>query len=306
MKEIEIYNPDTFTARFMEPELKQVLKPDIGKFFIVRIQDMYRLVKQAVPASRSTTHSCLFLTEGFANMKIGSEAYTIHKNEILFVPAGQVFSFEPGDVNSGYLCNFHSDILNGMLAKFEFLRIWGNPLIRLDEQTSQFVLHLFQRILLDYTQKGELIQPYLITLLSEVGQIYKPLSDVNQPLINRFKELIFSGIKTMHQVSDYAALLNISPNHLNKTVKAITGKSPGKWIDEAIVLEAKILLTQSDLSISEVAAEVGLEDPSYFARLFRKYECMTPSDFRKRLKNPEMCSFRPDNPDQLQRTLQHA
>jgi AraC-like DNA-binding protein len=284
MKEIEIYDPNTFTSRFMEPELKRILKPDIGKFFTIRIEDMYRLVTRAVPASRSTTHSCLFVTEGEAVMKIGGELYTVHKGEILFVPAGQVFSFDPGHVNRGYFCNFHSDILNGMHSKFEFLRVWGNPLIRLDEQTSQFVLHLFQRMLLDYTQSGELIQPYLITLLSEVKQVYKPLSDVNQPLVNRFKELIFSKIKTLHQVSDYASLLNISPNHLNKTVKAITGKSPGKWIDEAIVLEAKVLLTQSDCSISEVANEVGLEDPSYFARLFKKYECMTPSDFRKMIE----------------------
>lgn len=283
-REIEVYDPHAFTARFMEPALKRILKPDIGKFFIVRIEDMYRLVTCAVPASRSTTHSCLYLTEGEAIMKIGSEIYSIHKDEMLFVPAGQVFSFEPGHVNRGYFCNFHSDILNGTYSKFEFLRVWGNPLIRLNEQTSRFVLHLFQRLLLDYTQNGDLIQPYLVTLLSEVKQVYQPLSAINHPLINRFKELIFLNIKTLHQVSDYASLLNITPNHLNKTVKAITGKSPTKWIDEAIVLEAKVLLSQCDLTISEVASQVGLEDPSYFARLFKKYECMTPSDFRKMIE----------------------
>jgi AraC family transcriptional activator of pobA len=284
MKEIEIYDPHTFTTRFMEPELKRILKPDIGKFFVIKIEDMYRLVMQAVPASRSTTHSCLYLTEGEAVMKIGSEVYTIHKNELLFVPAGQVFSFEPGHINKGYFCTFHPDILNGTHNKFEFLRVWGNPVIRLNEQTAQFVLHLFQRLLLDYTQNGDVIQPYLVTLLSEVNLVYQPLSDTGQPLINRFRELIFSNIKTLHQVSDYASLLNISPNHLNKTVKAITGKSPTKWIDEAIVLEAKVLLTQCDLTISEVATEVGLEDPSYFARLFKKYEGMTPSDYRKMIE----------------------
>jgi AraC-like DNA-binding protein len=282
---IEIYDPLAFTTRFMEPAVKRILKPDIGKFFIVRVEDMYKHVTQAVPASRATNHSCLFLTEGEAIMKIGSETYTIHKDEILFVPAGQVFSFEQGDVNKGYLCNFHPDILNGSHSKFEFLRVWGNPMIRLNEQTAQFVLHLFQRLLLDYTQNGEVIQPYLITLLSEVKLDYQPLSGTDQPLINRFRELIFSNIKTLHQVSDYAALLNISPNHLNKTVRVITGKSPSRWIDEAIVMEAKVLMTQkSNLSISEVATEVGLEDPSYFARLFKKYESITPSEYRKMIE----------------------
>jgi AraC family transcriptional activator of pobA len=283
-KEIEIYDPNAFTTRFMEPAVKRILNPAIGNFFVVKVEEMYKLLTHAVPASRSTTHNCLYLTEGSAIMKIGSETYTICKDEMLFVPVGQVFSFEPGDVNKGYLCNFHSDMLNGAYSQFEFLRIWGNPMIRFDQQTSQFVLHLFQRLLLDYMQNGELIQPYLITLLSEVKQAYKPLSGSDQPLINRFKELVFANIKTRHQVSDYAALLNITPNHLNKTVKSLTGKSPTKWIDEAIVLEAKVLLSQCDLTISEVATEVGMEDPSYFARLFKKYECMTPSDFRKMIE----------------------
>src|SRR6186713_3129621 len=95
-KEIEVYDPHAFTTRFMEPAVKRILKPGIGKFFVVKVEEMYRLVTHAVPASRSTTHSCLYLTEGEAIMKIGSETYTIHPGEILFVPAGQVFSFEPG------------------------------------------------------------------------------------------------------------------------------------------------------------------------------------------------------------------
>jgi AraC family transcriptional activator of pobA len=285
MKEIAIYNPTTFTARFMEPALKDILKPEIGKFFVVRVEEMYRLVTRAVPASRSTTHMCLFLTEGEAIMKVGAQLYTIHQHEMLFVPAGQVFSFEQGDVNKGYLCNFNTDILAGWFHKFEFLRVWGNPLIGLNPQTAQFVLHLFQRLLFEYTglNNPDIIQLYLVTLLSEIKQSYIPLSD-NNHLMSRFKELIFSKIKSLHQVSDYAALLNITPNHLNKTIKTLTGKSPTKWIDEAIVLEAKVLLVQSELSISEIANEVGVEDPSYFTRLFKKYEGMPPSDFRKMIE----------------------
>lgn len=281
---IEVYDPAAFTTQFMEPELKRFLKPDLGKFLIIRVEHMYPLVTHAIPACRSTTHSCLFITEGTANMKIGSENYTIHENEMLFVAAGQVFSFAPGDINKGFVCNFHSDMLEGLHSRFDFLRIWGNPMIQLDQQRAQFVIHLFNRMLLDYSQEGELIQPYLITLLSEVKQAYQPLPGSNHQLINRFRELIFAKIKTLHQVSDYAGLLNITPNHLNKTVKRITGKSPTKWIDEAIILEAKVLLAQSDHSIGEVANEVGVEDPSYFTRLFKKYEGIPPSDFRKMIE----------------------
>ena len=297
--QIKVYDTKTFTSEFMpSKELDVLLKEGMGKFFIVRVEDMYQHVKGIIPPSRSVTYSCLYLTEGVANMKIGSESYKIHADEILFVPAGQVFSFQDGDVNKGYICNFHDDILIGKFGKsdllkdFDFLRVWGNPLIKLDEQSAVFVRHLFMRLLIDYSQNGiqnlDIIQSYLITLLCEVSKAYKP--DIQEgssssiTICRQFRELLFSKIKIKHLVSDYAAMLSITPNHLNKVVKTTTGKSPGKWIDEAIVLEAKVLLSQSNMTISELAVELGMDDQSYFTRLFRKYEGITPTAFRQMIE----------------------
>ena len=67
-------------------------------------------------------------------------------------------------------------------------------------------------------------------------------------------------------------------------MKSITEKSPTKWIDETLVLEAKVLLYQTELSINEVANEIGIEDQSYFSRLFKKYEQVTPLQFRKMIE----------------------
>jgi len=293
---IKTYNTISFRNRFMQPEqqLNTLLKSDFGKFFIVPVEDLLRLMKLPVPPVRATTHTLIYLTEGEAIMSIGSETFQIFKDECLVVPAGQVFSFSNLDTNKGYLCNFHNGMIIGKFGKnellkgFEFLRVWGNPRICLDSQTSDFIRHIFQRLLLDYSENGlahpDILQPYLIALLCEINWAYKPISNSPQTgalrVTNRFKELLTTHIKTNHLVTDYAALLHITPNHLNKCVKAITGKSPTKWIDEAIILEAKVLLYQSNLSISDVAAEVGLQDPSYFSRLFKKKEGITPLAFR--------------------------
>jgi len=296
---IKLYDTKAFTSKFMPSEdLKTIVSVEQDNFFITRLEDMYKLVTRNVPASRSTINSCLFVTEGEAVMKIGSDLYKIHKNEMLFVPAGQVFSFQTGDVNMGYICGFHNDFLLGKFAKtdlwkdFEFLRVWGNPKVEPDEQAADFILNIFVRLLTEYSKNGlrnqEIYQTYLHTLFCEVKNVYKPLSSSNLisavTITNRFKELIFSNIKTRHLVTEYASMLNISPNHLNKTVKAITGKSPTKWIDEAILAEAKVLLCQSQLNISEIASNVGFEDQSYFTRLFKKYENLTPSEFRKMIE----------------------
>ncbi|GAB3337146.1 helix-turn-helix transcriptional regulator [Larkinella ripae] len=299
MRKIRLYDTRAFTEKFMpSQELGAFFRGEVGQFFIMRVEDMYQFVTRPVPASRSTITSCLYITEGEASIKIGSELYTIRADELLFVPAGQVFSFRENEWNKGYICGFQNDFLIGKIIKhtslseFDFLRVWGNPRIKPDPQAAGYIRPLFARLLADYEQNGlhnpDLLQAYLITLLCEVNRVYQPASTSDPvagvSITNRFRELLFSLIRTKHRVTDYAALLHITPNHLNKTVKAITGKSPTRWIDETILLEAKVLLCQTALSVGEVALEVGVDDPSYFTRLFKKYEGQTPSEFRRMIE----------------------
>jgi AraC-like DNA-binding protein/mannose-6-phosphate isomerase-like protein (cupin superfamily) len=295
--QIKTYDAESYQSNFIKSgaQLDAILKSQRDTFFIVRVEELIRLMKLPVPPARTNTHSFIYLTEGEAIMRIGSETYKIVKDECLVVAAGQVFSFDNVDINKGYLFSFHDDVMIGKLAKndllkdFEFLRVWGNPKIGLDEQTSGFVRQLLERMLIEFEKNGlqnrEIIQSYLIAVLCEVNHVYNRVTGIAQlkaiEISNKFRELLFTHIKTKHLVSEYASLLHVTPNHLNKSVKAVTGKSPTKWIDEAIVLEAKVLLYQSNLSISEIATAVGLFDQSYFSRLFKKYEGTTPLQFRK-------------------------
>lgn len=300
-RQIQTYNSAAYRHNFMKPgeQLNAILKPDSDKFFIVRVEDLIRLMKLPVPPARTGTHTIIYLTEGEAIMRIGSETYRIIQDECLVVAVGQVFSFDNVDINKGYLVSFDDNAIlgklvrNDLLKDFEFLRVWGNPKISLGTQTSSFVRQLSERILLDYEANGllnkDIIQSYLIALLCEINSAYKANTGASHlkavDISNKFRELLFLHIKSKHLVSDYASLLNITANHLNKSVKGVTGKSPTKWIDEAIVLEAKVLLYQSNLSISEIAAEIGLFDQSYFSRLFKKYEGTTPLQFRKMIED---------------------
>ncbi|WP_128546821.1 AraC family transcriptional regulator [Larkinella soli] len=296
---IKVYDPQRWTREFLPQErLQSLLRQDFTHFFIVRVEEMYRHLRRAVPASRSLTHSGLYLTEGEAAMKIGAEVYRIQAGQMLFVPAGQVFSFGKNDVNCGFLFNFHDDFFYGMNGRsgfqkpFEFLKVWGNPRIVPDAETSGFVRNLLERLWTEYSRQGlqnpDLIHAYLTALLIEVSRAYHPVSPSGRTtavmLTNRFRELVFTQARTRHLVSDYAAQLGVTPNHLNKTVRSVTGKSPTRWIDEAILAEAKVLLSQSDFSVGAIASEVGLSDSSYFTRLFRKYEGLTPTAFRKRIE----------------------
>ena len=290
---IKTYRTEAFREVYIEPE--QLLKPGFEQFFIVRVEDMIRRMKLPVPPTRTDASTLIFLTEGEAVMSIGSDTHTIRQHKCLVVPAGQVFAFESGvNQNRG----FHRDFLLGQLAhgsrlrEFEFLSVWGNPRISFAPETAGFVPPLMHRMLREYSTNAlanaELLQAYLVALLCEINHAYRPVAagapTAARHLANQFRELLSTHFKSQQLVAHYAARLCVSPNHLNKVVKSATGKSPTSWIAEAVVLEAKVLLHQSTLSVGEVAAEVGLADASYFSRLFKKHEGLTPLEFRRRIE----------------------
>jgi AraC-like DNA-binding protein len=76
-------------------------------------------------------------------------------------------------------------------------------------------------------------------------------------------------------------MLHVTPNYLNKAVKQVTGKTALEQIHEMLILEAKILLKQNEMNVSEIADYLNFENPSYFTRLFKKRTGHTPLDYRK-------------------------
>lgn len=286
------YVPQTILPRFFEstPSLQQLLGSQPDQFFLVRVEDMYQHLRGPVPAVRSAAHTALFITTGEAQMSVGYDHYTARPGELLLVPAGQVHSYAPHEVNTGYLCHFHPDLLRRAgTTEPEFLTTWGYPHVRFGTEAAAFVPVLLQRMLALYEQQAlaalPLLLPHLAALLAEATHAYQPLpgaaSSAAAVLSQRFKMLLSQRVRHEHRVAAYADLLHITPNHLNKAVKAATGKSPTRWIDEALVLEAKALLFQTTLPVAEVAALVGVADASYFSRLFKKLEGHSPSALRQ-------------------------
>ncbi|WP_225585431.1 AraC family transcriptional regulator [Flavobacterium sp. MDT1-60] len=248
-----------------------------------------------VPPSKHSCHTIIFITSGIHSIKIGFEEYHTYSNGIIVVPAGQIFSVEHlNNKHVGFVCQFHPDVLIGkyggseMINEFDFLKIGGNPQIPVSETEFPFILNLFSRLQHEYVASEkvnlEIVQSYLVALFCEMNKNNTKTAKNNNAatiLSSKFRALIYDHIKINHQVNYYASLLNVTPNHLNKSIKTATGKSATKWIDETIILEAKYLLYQTTFSISEIAMQVGHEDQSYFSRFFKKHEGLTPVQYRK-------------------------
>ena len=297
---INTYKSPDYLRRFAAEAaaVPQLLTAAAEQFFIVPVERLYPLFTRPLPPARATAHTCLYLTSGTATMHIGAETCTVRPHEVLLVRAGQVYSFQPGDQNTGFLCHFHNEVLIGntgsadALNTFGFLHYWGAPIIGLDAQTAGFVEALLRRLLVEYAAHGlhrpGLVRAYLLALLHELNQsgaaAAPPEPTTAAAITTRFKQLVATSLASLTRVSDYADRLNITPNHLAKCVRAVTGKAPARWLEETQVLEAKVLLSQSGWPVAEVAAAVGVADASYFSRLFKKHTGTSPLVYRKKLK----------------------
>jgi AraC-like DNA-binding protein len=101
-------------------------------------------------------------------------------------------------------------------------------------------------------------------------------------LVERFQRLVDRDHARRHRLRDYAAELGVSPGHLNVLCRGTLRESASRVVRRRLTLEAKRLLTHSDLTAAEVGFALGFEDPAYFTRFFRREVGEPPTRFRVR------------------------
>ena len=167
--------------------------------------------------------------------------------------------------------------------------------IALDGQQLQDLLPLAEYLL----RESQTNQPYKDTVLRNLlntfiiacARMQKTCVDQfmanleKNQLLSRFKKLVNLHFNEIVQVSQYADLLNVTPGHLNDTVKAAIGKTAKQIIDEKRVTEAKRLLFWGNHPVKEISWKLNFEDDAYFNRFFKKHAGVTPLEFQLSVKS---------------------
>jgi AraC-like DNA-binding protein len=124
----------------------------------------------------------------------------------------------------------------------------------------------------------ELLRNYQhqVSLENRSGEIVRLF---RQSLESRIRQ-ITSGMNGVLHMGDIADELNISQDHLSKTIKRETGKSVSAWIDDRLIAEAQSLLVQTDLPINEIAYRLTFNEPTNFTKYFKKLTGQTPRSYR--------------------------
>lgn len=101
-------------------------------------------------------------------------------------------------------------------------------------------------------------------------------------LFNTFYDLLINNYKTQHKIEWYAEQLCLTSKYFSTTIRKITGKSAAKWVDEILILNAKRLLhTRRDLTVQQIAYELGFKENATFCRFFKDQTGLRPSEYRK-------------------------
>lgn len=100
-------------------------------------------------------------------------------------------------------------------------------------------------------------------------------------LYHRFVALVKDNFMTHRDVSYYASSLFISSGHLSRIIKSASGKTVGAWIKDYVILEAKVMLQSSDLTISQISDYLNFPNASFFSKYFRENTGMTPGQYRR-------------------------
>lgn len=245
----------------------------------------------------------MFLSNGTSSRSKGLIDYDFGGNTFFFLPAYEITTHKfISDDAEGFYCHFNLDILTSdyklkdLLADFSFLNFNCHPLVPIrSEMKEDVVLPLLKRLEAEY-KKGEkcryeIVRAYLMALFTELKPFVTTAPSATQnsayQITEQYKKALSRFIYEKQKVNDYADLLAVSPNHLNKCVKSVTGQSAHDLLSDMILLEAKVLLKQTSLSISEIAYQVGRNELSDFTRFFKSKTGLNPGEYRK-MANPEV------------------
>lgn len=216
---------------------------------------------------------------------------------ILAIPPTTLHGYSYSEDTTGHILTLSDTILEALFENLLAVAInFGSfQCISISDETQ----HLFEaavaligqideELFSDRLEKEALIRAYLtqfFILLSRQLQINEQISKANENLALQYFRQFQKNLKNSEQtksIPQFAEELGISPVHLNRICQAVTGKPASQLVQECIVQKAQNYLKYTSYSVSEIAYLLKFEYPNYFAKLFKKYTGLSPTEFRER------------------------
>lgn len=243
----------------------------------------------------------VFITclRGSGRVKINFKEYYMEENSILTILPNQIVeNIEHSDDLFSEILAFSFDLLSDIPIPKDFnmpQRVAKRPMLKLPEKDIQNLLRYHSFIIETFNNKKsilfeQIIKGQLYSLLMEIAALYierdagtktERTSTRREEITEQFLELLKEHCKSERTASYYADKMFITPKYLSATLKKVTGRSINSWIEDAVILEAKILLRSTNLTVLQISEDLNFPNSSYFGRFFKKNTGMTPQKYRE-------------------------
>lgn len=176
-----------------------------------------------------------------------------------------------------------------------YFQIRENPCITLEDQDVKMLVGLGDMIKgkvcrLDHPYRKEIAEHLMIALFYEISAFYQRGQPVIQKSRKRDEELFekFLFLVTQHcqrerRLEFYAQQMFLTPKYLSSVVKQVSGQSASEWISHTVILNAKIMLRSSAMTVQQVSNELNFPNPSFFGQYFKKHMGITPKEYKQSL-----------------------
>jgi AraC-like DNA-binding protein len=238
--------------------------------------------------------------------KYGQQEYDFDEGVLSFMAPGQISGFDPAKYSTpeqaGWMLLIHPDLLwNTSLTKkirqFEFFDYSVNEALFLSDKEELALNQIVQNIAQEYRNNmdkfsHDIMITQLESLLSYSERFYQrqfmTRRIANHQILDRLQDLLSSYFdgedivqKGLPSVSYLAEKLNVSPDYLSGLLKSITGLTTQQHIHEKLIEKAKEMLSITNLSVSEIAYQLGFEHSQSFSKLFKTKTNQSPLAFRQ-------------------------
>jgi AraC family transcriptional activator of pobA len=285
-------------------KLPEGITKEVGHFNVFETETLYdkKNGTRIMPYSRRAYYK-ISLIKGRNRAEYADKVIDIKENALLFATPRIPYHWVPQDDNQyGLFCIFTPDFLakNKVGIVLDDLPIFKPgelPVFQLSAEETKELELIFRKmqkeLATDYIYKYDLLRNLVLEVI-HYGQKLQPMSvlTTGQNASDRISSLFIELLERQFPVEssqqrlalrtakDYADRLAIHVNHLNKVLKEITGHTTTDLIGKRVIQEAKILLKQTDWSISEISYTLGFDDLSHFSNFFKKNTSFTPVAFR--------------------------
>lgn len=300
-------NMDLVTAGTRHPADKIYSLNDMARYVnnvsldreILVMMDLEPVIDDKILPVRIDALLIVMCTRGSGRIAIDMREYDIRENTLIIVqPKNYInMSIQTDDFAANVVaCSHHvvEDVLPKLTDLLPLLvHHRTDPVVYLSEQEASglgaFFSLLCEKISgpttpFQHRKVMCLLQSALFEMLEiqyESAQERDYGKSRKEEIMAKFILSVSENFRTHRQVSFYADSLCITPKHLSSVVKDLTGKTAGEWIENYVIMEAKVLLKTTDLTIQEISAKLNFANQSFFGKYFKHQTGFSPSAYRK-------------------------